>query len=79
MHLFCANDCNLLGENINTTYTLTTRTLRDANGEVGLETSAEQAKRVLTSHHQNTGQDRNINITEKILEKVTHCKIWERQ
>jgi hypothetical protein len=50
--LVCANDVNLLGDNIDTAKK-NTETLTDACKEVGLEVNTEKTKYMLLSHQQN--------------------------
>jgi hypothetical protein len=61
--LVLADDVNLLGDNIDTTKN-NTETLTDASKEVGLEVNAEKIMYMLLSHHQNTGQNYDINIAD---------------
>jgi hypothetical protein len=53
--LVCADDANLLGDNIDT-IRKNTKTLIDASKEVVLELNAEKIKYMLISRHQNAGQ-----------------------
>jgi hypothetical protein len=50
--LACADDVNLLGDNIDTMKE-NTKTLTDASREVGLEINVDKTKYMLLSHHQN--------------------------
>jgi hypothetical protein len=54
--LACADDVNLLGDNIDTKKK-NTETLIDASKQVGLEINVEKNKYVLLSRHQNAGQN----------------------
>jgi hypothetical protein len=57
--LACADDVNLLGDNIDT-IKKTTETLINANNEVGLEINVEKTKYMLLSRHQNARQNHDI-------------------
>jgi hypothetical protein len=52
--LVCADDVNLLGDNVDATKK-NTETLIDASKKVGLVVSTEQTEYMLLSHHQNAG------------------------
>jgi hypothetical protein len=58
---------NLLGDNIDT-IKKNTETLIDACMEVGLEINVEKTKYRLLSRHQNVGQNRGINIGNRLFE-----------
>jgi hypothetical protein len=64
---------NLLGENV---YTIkkNTETQIHSCKEVGLEINVEKTKIMLQSHYQNTGQSRDIKITNRSFENVSHFK-----
>jgi hypothetical protein len=49
--LVCADDINLLGDNMNT-IRRNTEALIDASKVIGLELNAEKTKHMLMSHHQ---------------------------
>jgi hypothetical protein len=59
--LACADDMNLMGDNIDT-IKKNTETLIHASKEVGLEINVEIIKYMLLSRHQNIRQNRDINI-----------------
>jgi hypothetical protein len=61
-----ADDVNLLGDNIDAIQK-NTDILIDASKEVGLEISIEKTKYMLLSRHQNVGQNRDIEIANKIF------------
>jgi hypothetical protein len=70
--LVCADNVNLLGDNIDT-IKRNTQTLIDASKEVGLEVNTERTKYMLLSRHQNAGQNRDIKIGNRCFENVL---IW---
>jgi hypothetical protein len=57
--LACADDVNLLGDNIDT-INKNTETLIVTSKEVGLEINVKKTKYMLLSCHQNVGQNRDI-------------------
>jgi hypothetical protein len=67
-----AEDVNLLGDNIDI-IKKNTETLIDDSKEVGLEISVEKIKYMLLCH-QNTGQDRDLKITNIAFENVSQFK-----
>jgi hypothetical protein len=68
-----ADDVNLLGDNIDTTKK-NTETLIDASKEVGVEINAEKTKYMLLSHHQNVGQNQDIEIANRSFENMSRFK-----
>jgi hypothetical protein len=71
--LVCADDVNLLGDNIDT-IKKKTETLIGGCKEVGLEVNAEKRNYLLLSRHQNAGQNHNINIGDRSFENVAQLK-----
>jgi predicted esterase YcpF (UPF0227 family) len=61
------------GKNINT-INKNNETLLDARKEVGLEVNEEATKYMLTSHHQNQGQNHNIKKANKFFKNVATFK-----
>jgi hypothetical protein len=45
-----------------------------ASWEVGLEISVEKTKYMLLSHHQNSGQNRDIKITNRPFENLSQFR-----
>jgi hypothetical protein len=65
--LVCADDANLLGDNIGN---IKKNTLIDASKEVGLEVNTEKSKCMLVSRHQNAGQNHEIKTANRSFENV---------
>jgi hypothetical protein len=61
--LACADDVNLLGDNIDTIKE-NKETLIDASKEVGLEINVEKNKYMLLSRHQNAEQNHDMQIAD---------------
>jgi hypothetical protein len=70
--LACADDVNLLGDNIDT-IKKNTQILIDVSKEVCLEINVEKTKHMLLSRHQNVGENRNIKIANRLFENVHNC------
>jgi hypothetical protein len=68
-----ADDVNLLGGNIHAIKN-NTEALIDVHKEVGLEINIEKTKYMLLSHHQNAGQNRNTNISNRSFENELQLK-----
>jgi hypothetical protein len=73
--LACADDVNLLGDNIDNIMK-NTETLIDASKEVGLEINVEKTKYMLLSLHQNVGQNPDIKIASRSFENVSQLKYF---
>jgi hypothetical protein len=71
--LVCADDVDLLGDNINT-IKKSKQTLIDASKEVGLEVNAEKTKYMFLSRHQNAGQNQDIKIGNRLFENVAQFR-----
>jgi hypothetical protein len=71
-----AEDVNLFGDNIDTVKK-NAGTLIDASKEVALEINIEKTKCMLLSHHQNSGQDRDLIIANRSLKMWQSSNIWE--
>jgi hypothetical protein len=68
-----ADDVILLGDNIDT-IRKNIETLVVASVEAGLEINVQKTKYMLLSHHQNASQNRDIKITNRLLENVSQFK-----
>jgi hypothetical protein len=68
-----ADNVNLLGDNIDT-IKKKTETLIDASKEVRLEINVERTKYMLLSRHENVGQNRDVNIANRLFENVSQFK-----
>jgi hypothetical protein len=71
--LASVDDVNLLGNSINTVKE-NTESLLEASRDVGLEINTEKTKYMITSHHQNSGQNQNIRIANGTFESVAKFK-----
>jgi hypothetical protein len=68
--LVYADDENLLGDNMDTN----TESLTDSSKEIGVEVNVENTKYMLLCHHQNTGQNHDMNIARRSFENVAQFK-----
>jgi hypothetical protein len=57
-------DVNLLGDSVNTIQD-NSETLLEASRDIGPEINAEKTKYMITSRHQNSGQNQNIRIANE--------------
>jgi hypothetical protein len=69
--LVYADDVNLLEDNIDT-IKKNTETLIDPSKEVGLEVNPEKTKYMLLSCHENSDQNHNITIGNRLHSRVWH-------
>jgi hypothetical protein len=74
--LACADDVNLLGDNINS-INKSIENYTDASKEVGLEINVEKTKYMLLSRHKNVGQSRDIKIANSTFENRSQFKYWK--
>jgi hypothetical protein len=71
--LVCADDVHLLKDNTDT-IKKNTQTLIGASKEDGLEVNSEKNKHMLTSRHQNTGQDHDTKRANRCFENVAQFR-----
>jgi hypothetical protein len=73
--LVCADDVNLLGNDIDT-MKKNTESITDTSKEVGPEINTDKTKYILLSHHQNKGKNHNIKIANRSFENVAQLKYF---
>jgi hypothetical protein len=73
--LVCADDVNLLGDNI-VAVKKNTKTTTDAIMETGLELSTEKIKYMLLFRYQNAGQNHDMKIANRSFENVAQFKYF---
>jgi coproporphyrinogen III oxidase-like Fe-S oxidoreductase len=71
--LACADDVNIMGENIDTIQT-NTKALLDASKEFGLEVNPEKTRYMLVSRCQKAGQRQSIKVGNRSFESVAEFK-----
>jgi hypothetical protein len=71
--LVSADAVNLLGNSVNTIQE-NSETLLGSSRDIGLEINAEKMKYMIMSHQLNSGQKKNIRITNELFEKVAKFK-----
>jgi hypothetical protein len=71
--LSCADDINIVGENIRN-IKKNTVALIDASKEVGIEVNPEKTKYMLITHSQNIGRKHSIRVANRSFEDVAKFK-----
>jgi hypothetical protein len=69
--LVCADDVNLLGDNINI-IKKNAKALLDVSKEIGLEVNSEKSKYMFMPRHQRAGQNNYIRVANKSFENELH-------
>jgi hypothetical protein len=73
--LVCADDVNMLGDNVDT-IKKSTETLIGNSNKFGLEVNSEKTKYMLLSRHQNGRQNHDIKIGNRWFENVAKSKYF---